>query len=178
MERLVIVNKADFLTRSQRKAWAAELAGRGLQFVWFSARLEQERLNEEERAARREEEEEAGARAGADREGRAAREAREAAEAEAWALHYDQSAEGGALTDEEDEEGGAGGQAAVGDGRRGGEQAPQAPEAAAEDADTRLLSRVELLRVLEALAVKADGNRSEATPQSAGDGRAQIGIVG
>ena len=60
VERLMILNKADFLTTSQRREWAKvlsspEFRAKGLRFVWFSAKLEQDKLNAAERADRHEE---------------------------------------------------------------------------------------------------------------------------
>ena len=47
---LLLVNKADYLTEAQRLAWARYLTGRGLRFVFFSARRELDRLEALDRA--------------------------------------------------------------------------------------------------------------------------------
>jgi len=41
---LLLINKADYLTPTQRLAWARFLTSRGMQFVFFSARRELDRL--------------------------------------------------------------------------------------------------------------------------------------
>lgn len=47
---LLLVNKADYLTAAQRLAWARFLSSRGMQFVFFSAKRELDRLEELDRA--------------------------------------------------------------------------------------------------------------------------------
>jgi hypothetical protein len=47
---LLLVNKADFLSSTQRLAWARYLSARGIQFVFFSAKRELDRLEELDRA--------------------------------------------------------------------------------------------------------------------------------
>jgi len=46
---LLIINKSDFLTPNQRKTWANHFSREGIDFVFFSAKLEQDRLDEQER---------------------------------------------------------------------------------------------------------------------------------
>ncbi|CAM9396701.1 unnamed protein product [Choristocarpus tenellus] len=48
----VLVNKSDFLSPGQQREWAQHFKRRGVQVLFFSARQEQERLNQEARAAR------------------------------------------------------------------------------------------------------------------------------
>jgi hypothetical protein len=47
---VLLINKADFLTVEQRLAWAHHLSRRGMQFAFFSAKLELDRLEELDRA--------------------------------------------------------------------------------------------------------------------------------
>lgn len=47
---LLVVNKADFLTTSRRKQWAAWFKEQGIDFMFFSAREESQRLEEQQRA--------------------------------------------------------------------------------------------------------------------------------
>lgn len=47
---LLLVNKADYLSAAQRLEWARYLTGRGLRFVFFSARRELDRLEALDRA--------------------------------------------------------------------------------------------------------------------------------
>jgi ribosome biogenesis GTPase A len=49
---LLLVNKADFLTPTQRLAWARYFASQGVPFIFFSAKREQERLEELDRMQR------------------------------------------------------------------------------------------------------------------------------
>ena len=49
---LLLVNKADFLTPSQRLAWARYFESQGVPFIFFSAKREQERLEELDRMQR------------------------------------------------------------------------------------------------------------------------------
>jgi len=52
VERVMVLNKSDYLTRSQRLAWGRTLQGQGRRFVWFSAKAEQEALDLRGRALR------------------------------------------------------------------------------------------------------------------------------
>ena len=45
-ESLLIINKADFLSEKQRGEWAAYFRGKGIDFIFFSAKAEQEKLDE------------------------------------------------------------------------------------------------------------------------------------
>jgi len=188
VERIIVLNKADFLTKSQRAVWAKELTARGLRFVWFSAKLSQEALNAAEKVSRE----------NADME--ASREA-EAAARSAWAAAFPtlnaneegSDDEGAALTDDEEEEEGkseegkgaieAAAPAAVteptstqeisGDrnefienNARGG--AGGGGEDDREDWTTKVLSRAELLRCLEGLVREANANREKNGPSVAG----------
>jgi len=216
VERLMVLNKADFLTSSQRRAWSKDLRARGLRFVWFSAKLQQEELNAAERLIRDGSE---GDRGGHNQEGEQEEgNELEAAEQAAWKEHMSTALDGGeaALTDDEEEEedddeeeeeegcggGGGGGIAAtealtrkaapaalsaavaaapvaVEEGRAG----EDGKEALAVEELSRVIGREELLRVLEALSVTADANRSTDTPAYGGGSgsgvkRAQVGIVG
>lgn len=49
---VVVINKADYLSRSQVRDWARHFDARGVPVVFFSARAEQERLNREAREGR------------------------------------------------------------------------------------------------------------------------------
>jgi ribosome biogenesis GTPase A len=49
---LLLVNKADFLTPSQRLAWARYFEAEGVPFIFFSAKREQERLEDLDRMQR------------------------------------------------------------------------------------------------------------------------------
>lgn len=49
---VVIVNKADYLSRLQQREWAQHFEGRGVVVLFFSARQEQEKLNNEARMER------------------------------------------------------------------------------------------------------------------------------
>lgn len=49
---VVIVNKADYLSRTQQRDWARHFGGRGVPVLFFSARQQQEQLNKEAREER------------------------------------------------------------------------------------------------------------------------------
>lgn len=110
VERLMVLNKADFLTSSQRRLWSKELKARGLRFVWFSAKLQQEQLNADERKLRSGFDDGSdGYGGGGDKGGGAAGRAlaeKEEQEAAAWEEHMSKAFDGGeaALTDDEEEE--------------------------------------------------------------------------
>lgn len=55
---IVLVNKSDYLTARQRKAWHEYLAGKDIEHIFFSAYEEQKKLDEEARQARVGEEDE------------------------------------------------------------------------------------------------------------------------
>ena len=206
VQNLMVLNKADFLTTSQRLAWGRELTKRGLRFVWFSAKLSQEQLNAEERAAR----DSALPVVDDDEEAVAAAAEAAAAEAAAWEEHYFTGGEEvAALTDNEDdeeddeEEADDGEEAAVsavgvkigaakgGAARGGAEDAVEGQAGEDVGALTKLLDRTELLRTIEALAKAAEAAKARnwaGTPASAAaaattgaggaEKRAQVGIVG
>jgi hypothetical protein len=46
---LLLLNKADYLTEYQRKLWAIELESMGIKFAFYSAKSEQDRIDEEAR---------------------------------------------------------------------------------------------------------------------------------
>lgn len=52
---LLVINKADYLTPSARRMWAEYFDAKGIDFVFFSAALEQARLDDVDRAKRRKE---------------------------------------------------------------------------------------------------------------------------
>mmetsp|Transcript_11668 Transcript_11668/g.14077 ORF Transcript_11668/g.14077 Transcript_11668/m.14077 type:complete len:738 (-) Transcript_11668:99-2312(-) len=150
VERLLILNKGDFLTTEQRNAWGAYMRSKGLRYVWFSAKEEQERLNEEERVARDEE----------DLVSAAAAEKTSDEEPDEQETPEEQSADINNEVDKRAEE------LAVMDLKQKG------PLGA--NNDSRLLTREELLRVLEDLCREADANRQH-EPFYA---KSQVGIVG
>lgn len=49
---VVVVNKADYLSRMQQREWARHFEGRGVTVLFFSARQQQEQLNKEAREER------------------------------------------------------------------------------------------------------------------------------
>lgn len=49
---VVVVNKADYLSRAQQREWARHFEGRGVTVLFFSARQQQELLNKEAREER------------------------------------------------------------------------------------------------------------------------------
>ncbi|CAN0545052.1 unnamed protein product, partial [Ectocarpus sp. 8 AP-2014] len=49
---VVVVNKADYLSRAQQREWARHFNGRGVAVLFFSARQQQEQLNREAREER------------------------------------------------------------------------------------------------------------------------------
>ena len=49
---VVVVNKADYLSRMQQREWARHFEGRGVKVLFFSARQQQEQLNKEAREER------------------------------------------------------------------------------------------------------------------------------
>lgn len=49
---VVVVNKADYLSRLQQREWARHFEGRGVKVLFFSARQQQEQLNREAREER------------------------------------------------------------------------------------------------------------------------------
>ena len=49
---VVVVNKADYLSRAQQREWARHFEGRGVAVLFFSARQQQEQLNREAREER------------------------------------------------------------------------------------------------------------------------------
>ncbi|CAN0266473.1 unnamed protein product, partial [Ectocarpus sp. 4 AP-2014] len=49
---VVVVNKADYLSRAQQREWARHFKGRGVAVLFFSARQQQEQLNREAREER------------------------------------------------------------------------------------------------------------------------------
>lgn len=53
---LLLVNKADLLTREQRRAWARYFEKEGLRAVFWSALAESNRLDAEEKVRREEDE--------------------------------------------------------------------------------------------------------------------------
>lgn len=53
---LILVNKADLLTREQRRAWARYFEQQGLRAVFWSALAESNRLDAEEKVRRDEDE--------------------------------------------------------------------------------------------------------------------------
>lgn len=155
VERLLVLNKGDFLTLEQRAAWGSYLREKGLRYVWFSAKEEQERLNEEERIARYSSEQE-----------------------KEEEVQDDDD-------DEEDEDDGevAGNELTKLDQSVNSKESPvdtivtdteSKVDLSLVNNDARLLTREELLRVFEDLCRLADSNRGDEACYA----KAQVGIVG
>lgn len=164
---VVVVNKADYLSRLQLNDWVRHFEGRGITVLFFSARAEQERLNRQAREGRDSEESGVGgARGGGDDDAKPAT----VAAKEAFDSEEESEEE---VSDAETEEQAEEGDDSVDRGSRG-ESQTSSGRGGTRDASPRVLGRLEMCIELERLARTLGAGPA---PDRNG-GRACVGMVG
>lgn len=179
---VVIINKADFLSRPQQRDWAQHFGGRGVTVLFFSARAEQERLNREAREERDAEEGGVG-RGGSDdatAEGFDSEEETDEEESEAESVERGEEAESQALEGRSKEASRPSGPSAsrrdqrVGGAVSGASRGRRTGQTGAREMLHRVLDRLEMCVELERLARTLGAGPD---PDRNG-GRACVGMVG